>query len=110
MRTMTKYTPEQRLVAVRMLNECGAQRTQEALGIPPTTLYRWKKQLEEEKENLVYSVLCLLKCAQYCKEIPGCAEMKFDDLVAKIVPDVVEELILLHLNRDDVIEDPATHP
>ena len=57
-----------------------------------------------------YSVLCLLKCAQYCKEIPGCGEMKFDDLVAKIVSDVVEELILLHLNRDDVIEDPATHP
>lgn len=56
-----------------------------------------------------YSVLCLLKCAQYCKEIPGCGEMKFDDLVAKIVSDVVEELILLHLNRDDAIQDPASH-
>lgn len=55
MRTMTKYTPEQKRVAVQMLNDFGAQKAQEALGIPPTTLYRWKKQFEEKKEDLVSS-------------------------------------------------------
>ena len=50
MRTMTKYTPEQRRDAVQMLKDFGAQKAQEALGIPPTTLYRWKKQVEEKKE------------------------------------------------------------
>ena len=55
MRTMTKYTPEQRRDAVQMLKDFGAQKAQEALGIPPTTLYRWKKRLEEKKEDLVSS-------------------------------------------------------
>lgn len=55
MRTMTKYTPEQRRDAVQMLKDFGAQKAQEALGIPPTTLYRWKKRLEEKKDDLVSS-------------------------------------------------------
>ena len=38
MRTMTKYTPEQRRDAVQMLKDFGAQKAQEALGIQPTTL------------------------------------------------------------------------
>ena len=83
MKTMTKYTPEQRLVAVQMLNECGAQRTQEALGIPPTTLYRWKKQLEEKKEHLVYS--------DTSNEFATVANNPVDDSTDSIVDAVVEE-------------------
>lgn len=56
-----------------------------------------------------YCVLCLLKGARYCNEIPACAEMKSDELVDKIVSDVIEELVLLYLNRDVSQEENDVH-
>lgn len=44
---MFKYTHDQKLSAIRMLNEVGPARTKEMTGIPATTLYRWKKVLGE---------------------------------------------------------------
>lgn len=56
-----------------------------------------------------YCVLCLLKGARYYKEIPACADMKSDELIDKIVSDVIEELVLLYLNRDENNEENDVH-
>lgn len=48
MKPMIKYTQEQKIEAVQMLHDVGAQKAQEALGITSTTLYRWKRQLESK--------------------------------------------------------------
>ena len=45
---MIKYTVEQKKKALEMLATLGPHKTQEATGIPPTTLYRWKRLLDEE--------------------------------------------------------------
>lgn len=46
---MMKYTAEQRKKALNMLEEYGPHKTKEMTGIPATTLYRWKRMLEDNE-------------------------------------------------------------
>lgn len=40
-----RYTEEQKQEAIKMLEELGPAKTKEILGIPSTTIYRWKNRL-----------------------------------------------------------------
>lgn len=44
---MKKYTEEQKRSAVQMMMELGPHKTREVLGIHTNSLYRWKRQLED---------------------------------------------------------------
>lgn len=48
---MKKYTEAERQDAIRLANEVGFQRAKNMLGIPATTLYRWKEKVKNEAQD-----------------------------------------------------------
>ena len=48
-----------------------------------------------------FSALCLLKGARYLRDIPGFSSLPSEQIIEKIVSEVVEELLLLYHNRSD---------
>lgn len=78
---MFKYTHDQKLSAIRMLNEVGPARTKEMTGIPATTLYRWKKVLGENMNETAD-----LEEVMSEDELPVCVEAAEDESRATEAP------------------------
>ena len=78
---MFKYTHDQKLSAIRMLNEVGPARTKEMTGIPATTLYRWKKALGENMNETAD-----LEEVMSEDELPVCVEAAEDESRATEAP------------------------
>jgi len=78
---MFKYTHDQKLSAIRMLNEVGPARTKEMTGIPATTLYRWKKVLGENLNETAD-----LEEVMSEDELPVCVEAAEDESRATEAP------------------------
>lgn len=78
---MFKYTHDQKLSAIRMLNEVGPARTKEMTGIPATTLYRWKKVLGENMNETAD-----LEEIMSEDELPVCVEAAEDESRATEAP------------------------
>lgn len=78
---MFKYTHDQKLSAIRMLNEVGPARTKEMTGIPATTLYRWKKVLGENLNETAD-----LEEVMSEDELPVCVEAAEDESCATEAP------------------------
>lgn len=78
---MLKYTHDQKLSAIRMLNEVGPARTKEMTGIPATTLYRWKKVLGENLNETAD-----LEEVMSEDELPVCVEAAEDESRATEAP------------------------
>lgn len=83
---MFKYTHDQKLSAIRMLNEVGPARTKEMTGIPATTLYRWKKVLGENLNETAD-----LEEVMSEDELPVCVEAAEDESRATEAPTQVPE-------------------
>lgn len=84
---MFKYTHDQKLSAIRMLNEVGPARTKEMTGIPATTLYRWKKLIGENMNEAVD-----LEEAAPEEELPVCVEAVVEELPALEAPERESEM------------------
>ena len=78
---MFKYTHDQKLSAIRMLNEVGPARTKEMTGIPATTLYRWKKVLGENLNEAAD-----LEEVMSEEELPVCVEAAEEESLAGEAP------------------------
>lgn len=70
---MKKYSEIQKQEALNMIDEIGIYKTKQTLGIPTTTLYRWKDQQEKHEKPEVFGGQNRAVEDLFVEELPGTA-------------------------------------